>query len=57
MWTQLKGLNNLVEATISKKNLEGLVNLEAALKKHRPDFTDLLRNPVSCFEIHTFITM
>jgi len=45
------------EATISKRNLEGLANLEASLKKHRPDFTDLLRNPVSCIEIRTFITM
>lgn len=55
MWTQLKGLNSLVEATISKKNLEGLANLEAALKKHRSDFTDLLKNPVSYFNYLTFL--
>lgn len=47
MWTALKGLNTLVEAVVGRKHSDGLVQLDAALKKHRADFINLLKNPVS----------
>jgi nuclear pore complex protein Nup205 len=35
-----------VDAAIRKKQLDAVHDLEVALKRHKPDFISLLKNPV-----------
>jgi hypothetical protein len=49
MWTQSKDLHNLVENTINSQQEDSLVDFEKALKKHRSDFSALLKHPVMIF--------
>ena len=42
-----KELSHVVRWAISHREPEAYFSLEEVLKKHRPDFTSLLQNPVS----------
>ena len=48
MWGPFKELVGVVNAAILKKEPNAYYSLEAELKKHKPDFISLLKNPVSC---------
>lgn len=47
MWAPFKELVKVINAAILKKEPNAYYSLEAELKKHKPDFISLLRNPVS----------
>ena len=47
MWTPFKELSRVINAVILKKEPNAYYRLEVELKKHKPDFTSLLKNPVS----------
>ncbi len=46
MWGPFKELVRVVNDAILKKEPNAYYNLEAELKKHKPDFLSLLKNPV-----------
>ena len=46
LWGPYKELERTVEAAIRKKQLDAVHDLEVALKRHKPDFISLLKNPV-----------
>ena len=46
-WVPFKELNHVIRWAISHPEPEAHFALEEALRKHRPDFTSLLQNPVS----------
>lgn len=45
-WTPIKALSALVESAILKKQPGVKHDLEIALRKHKPQFIALLKNPV-----------
>lgn len=47
VWAPFKELGRVVNAAILKKDPNAYYNLETELKKHKPDFLSLLKNPVS----------
>lgn len=47
MWAPFKELVKVINAAILKKEPNAYYSLEAELKKHKPDFISLLKNPVS----------
>lgn len=47
MWGPFKELVRVVNAAILSKDPNAYYSLEAELKKHKPDFISLLKNPVS----------
>ena len=46
-WVPFKELSHVIRWALSHPEREAYFSLEEALKKHRPDFTNLLENPVS----------
>ena len=46
IWAPFKELASVVNAAILKKQPDAFYSLEAILKKHKPDFISLLKNPV-----------
>ena len=46
LWGPYKELEKTVDAAIRKKQLDAVHDLEVALKRHKPDFISLLKNPV-----------
>ena len=46
-WTPIKSLASIVEAAVLKKRPGMKYDLEVALRKHKPHFVALLKNPVS----------
>lgn len=49
LWGPFKELEQTVQAAIHRKLPDAIHDLEIALKKHKPDFIALLKNPVSGF--------
>lgn len=50
MWTPFKHLQNVVESYLASNNGEAnLSDLEVILRKHKQNFTTLLRNPVRTY--------
>lgn len=47
LWGPFKELEQTVQAAIHRKIPDAVHDLEIALKKHKPDFIALLKNPVS----------
>lgn len=49
MWTPFKQLLNVVETYLSpgKQRTSNVADLEVTLRKHKQNFTTLLKNPVS----------
>lgn len=47
VWAPFKELMSVVNAAILRRDPEVYHNLDTQLKKHKPDFINLLRNPVS----------
>ena len=47
IWRPYKELQAIVERSLYKKRPEVYHDLEVALKKFKPDFISLLKNPVS----------
>ncbi|CAH1799487.1 unnamed protein product [Owenia fusiformis] len=45
MWSRYKELYNTVDAAIFRKLPDAVQDLDVALRKHKPDFISLLRNP------------
>ncbi|KAJ8032363.1 hypothetical protein HOLleu_25874 [Holothuria leucospilota] len=45
LWGPFKELYSVVDGAVSKKNPDAFNDLEAALRKHKPDFVSLLQNP------------
>lgn len=45
VWTPYKDLNFAVETVLLNKDVEGLPDFVSALRRHKPDFSSLLRNP------------
>ncbi|XP_002740701.1 nuclear pore complex protein Nup205 [Saccoglossus kowalevskii] len=45
LWKNYKDLRSTVEAAIEHKQLEAFHDLEVSLKKYKPDFISLLKNP------------
>lgn len=49
LWGPFKELEQTVQAAILRKLPDAIHDLEIALKKHKPDFIALLKNPVCGF--------
>lgn len=49
LWGPFKELEQTVQAAIHRKLPDAIHDLEIALKKHKPDFIALLKNPVRGF--------
>ena len=47
LWAPFKELVRVVNAAILRKEPDAYYSLEAELKKRKPDFFSLLKNPVS----------
>ena len=47
MWTPFMELVGVINAAILKKEPNAYYSLKEQLKKHKPDFMSLLKNPVS----------
>ncbi|XP_067131322.1 LOW QUALITY PROTEIN: nuclear pore complex protein Nup205 [Centruroides vittatus] len=45
LWSPFKDLYAVIDAALNKKDLEALPDLEAALRKHKPNFISLFKNP------------
>ncbi|XP_071834158.1 nuclear pore complex protein Nup205-like isoform X2 [Apostichopus japonicus] len=45
LWGPFKELFYVVDSAVSKKNPDAFNDLEAALRRHKPDFVSLLQNP------------
>ena len=45
-WVPFKELSHVIRWALSHSEREAYFALEGVLKKHRPDFTNLLDNPV-----------
>jgi len=62
MWAPFKELVGVINAAVLNKDPNAYYSLEAELKKHKPDFISLLKNPVSwcgwnvCTNEHYIIT-
>ena len=46
IWAPFKELASVVNQAVLKKQPDAFYSLEAILKKHKPDFISLLKNPV-----------
>jgi len=46
VWAPFKELYSIVNAAILRRDPEVYHNLDIQLKKHKPDFINLLKNPV-----------
>lgn len=46
VWAPFKELAFVVNTAIAQRQSDAFYSLEAILKKHKPDFLSLLRNPV-----------
>ena len=46
IWAPFKELASVVNEAILQKQPDAFYRLEAILKKHKPDFISLLKNPV-----------
>jgi nuclear pore complex protein Nup205 len=46
LWSVYKEISNTVDAAIYKQEPEAVHDLEAVLRRHKPDFLSLLKNPV-----------
>ena len=46
-WAPFKELSNIVNVAVVLKQQDAYFSLEKTLKKHKPDFIALLKNPVS----------
>ena len=49
LWVPFKELHQIVTAAIQKKQPDAIQDLESLLRKHKPDFISLLKNPVSYY--------
>lgn len=47
VWAPFKELAAAVTLAVSQRQPEGAYDLENVLKRHKPDFAALLKNPVS----------
>ena len=47
VWAPFKELASVVHTAIAQRQSEAFYSLETILKKHKPDFLSLLKNPVS----------
>lgn len=56
VWAPYKELAGVVNSAIMNQQPDAYYALEAILKKHKPDFVSLLKNPVSAI-LHSIESM